>query len=106
MSTDGLSFMPLAYNNRAVMVPPTVQATDQLVLETRLALDETAGDPERMAQWIAERIEEFGALQATPVFDMEGNGPMCSWCSAFWPLCGHAKRSELLEDGDGDEVTF
>lgn len=95
-----LTFMPLAYNDRPVMVPPQVQATDQLVLETRLALEETNADPERMAQWVAERIEEYGALQAEPVFDMEGAGPICSWCGAFWPLCGHAKRSEVLDEGD------
>lgn len=100
---SGLSFMPLAYNDRPVMMPPRVQATDQLVTETRIALEETGGDPERMAQWIAERIEEFGALQAEPVFDMEGSGPICSWCSALWPLCGHATRSEVLDAGEADQ---
>lgn len=99
MSEDKLSFMPLAYQqSRPVMQPPKVYATDHLVLETRLATEETGADPERMAQWIAERIEEFGAITSLPVFDMEGNGPICSWCAAMWPLCGHASRSEMVGD--------
>jgi len=100
MSADALSFMPLAYNDRPVLQPPTARATDQLVLETRVALEETGADPVRMADWIAERIEEFGAIQAAPTFDMEGNGPMCSWCGSLWPLCGHGRRSEVLGDED------
>lgn len=92
--------MPLAYDDRPVMRPPRVQATDQLVLETRLALDEFGGDPERMAQWVAERIEEFGALQAQPTFDMDGCGPLCSWCGVLWPLCGHHQKSELIGEGE------
>lgn len=93
--------MPLAYDTRPVMRPPKVEATSQLVLETRIALEETGGDPERMAQWVAERIEEFGALQSQPIFDMEGNGPICSWCGTIWPLCGHSERSEVLGDDGG-----
>lgn len=101
---DRLSFMPLAYEEpRPIMTPPRVHATDQLVLETRLALDEHAGNPEQMAQWIAERLEEFGALQASPVFDMEGNGPMCSWCQGSWALCGHAQLSEVLDEHGEDD---
>jgi hypothetical protein len=98
--SDRISFIPLAYNDRPVMTPPSVAATDQLILETRLALEETGGDAVQMADWIAQRIEEFGAMQAEPMFDMEGNGPICSWCAAFWPLCGHSKRSEVLGEGD------
>lgn len=92
-----LSFMPLAYESpRPVGAKPRVHATDQLIYETERALEDTQGTPEQMAQWIAERIEEYGAMQSMPVFDMEGNGPMCSWCGGIWGLCGHAAISEVV----------
>lgn len=98
-----LSFVPLAYpGTRPLGQVPEVTATDQLVLETRIALEETGGDPERMAQWIAERIEEFGAITSRGVFTMDGDGPVCSWCHTFWGLCGHDKRTEMYPDDENE----
>ena len=60
---------------------------------------------EVMADWIVNFAERYGAYQAAPVFDMDGNGPQCSWCGAIWPLCGHHHMTgrDLEEGGDDDE---
>lgn len=90
-------FLPTA--PRAVMsVPPRTQASSLFVHEVRDALgldDETAV---RVADWAADKMERFGAAFAQPVFDMDGNGPICSWCTTLWPLCGHQHQSAMLED--------
>ena len=39
--------------------------------------------------------ERLGASRSRPVSDMHGNGPLCSWCGAIWPLCGHHHTSEV-----------
>lgn len=45
--------------------------------------------------------ERFGAAIATPSFNMDGSGPVCSWCGEWWPLCGH-HRASLDRDDDTD----
>lgn len=65
-------------------------------------VQENLGIPdERMydaADWVVNLMERYGAAFAKPVFDMEGNGPMCSFCSMIWPLCGHHHMSAEIDD--------
>lgn len=50
--------------------------------------------PEGFADWLANFMEGYGALFAKPVFDLDGNGPSCSFCGmAPWPFCGHHHMS-------------
>lgn len=70
----------------------TVQVTPEFVREVEWMLEEQAG-PRDIAQWIVERIEEHGAQNARPVFDMEGNGPHCSYCGTIGAICGHPERA-------------
>lgn len=57
------------------------------------------------ADWVLNLMERYGANSAQPVFDMEGNGPMCSWCGMIWPLCGHHHMSSNLgPDEEEDEA--
>ncbi len=56
------------------------------------------------ADWVAHLMERYAAAYAKPVFDMEGNGPVCSMCSMIWPFCGHHHMSaELDEQEEPDE---
>ena len=73
------------------LVPIGVEPTPDFVFEVRRALDDHDGDPEGLAEWIAERMDELGNQRARPVFDTEGNGPSCSWCGALAMLCEHGK---------------
>lgn len=82
--------------------PPRMRASTQFVREVRDAFelvdDRHAGD---VADWIADKLERFAALHARPVFEMNGNGPTCSYCSMPWPLCGHHHLSgETTEDDE------
>lgn len=54
------------------------------------------------ADWIIDKMERFGARSAEGVFDLQGNGPKCSWCGMIWPLCGHHHQSEVQFDDDAD----
>lgn len=82
--------------------PPAYKATKKFALYIR----DNLGIPEdRMyeaADWVANLMERYGAQFAKPVIDMEGNGPICSFCSMIWPLCGHQHMSAELDDGDGE----
>ena len=91
--------------NRPVMSkPPRLLASAKFIREVREAL--SIEDDERAreaADWIADKMERFGARFAQPVFDLKGNGPICSWCGVIWPLCGHHHLSGVLdEDTDGE----
>lgn len=57
-----------------------------------------ADTPREVAQWVAERIEEYATQWARPVFDMGGNGPFCSACGAIGAICGHPERSIIADD--------
>lgn len=89
--------------NRPLMSkPPRVHASKKLIREVASALriddDDTARDA---ADWIADKMERFGARTAEGVIDMHGNGPVCSWCKSIWPLCGCSHLSEVdFEDDD------
>lgn len=88
--------------SRPVMsTPPPMQASRKLVQIVADARDQSTSD-EDLADWLADFMERFGARTAQPVIDMEGNGPLCSWCSAIWPLCGHDHQADDRRD---EEVT-
>lgn len=90
-------FRPFAYvyDGRQVqqLVAIGVEPTPDFVYEVRRALDDHEGNPVGLAKWICERIEEFGNQDARPVFDMQGNGPSCSWCGALAMLCQHGPEA-------------
>ncbi len=79
-------------------MPPRMRASREFVREVRDALALDDGQAEVAADWIADKMERYGALFSRPVFDMDGNGPQCSFCSMPWPFCGHHHLSGELED--------
>ncbi len=85
-------------------VPPRVKASKKLILEVRdaLGLDDDAAV--KAADWIADKMERFGAFSAHMSFDAEGNGPQCSWCGMVWPLCGHHHLSGWGDDEPEDDA--
>lgn len=91
--------------SRPVMTkPPRMKASKEFVHEVAAMLGVThSEDATEAADWIADKMERFGARTARPVFDMHGNGPQCSWCGAIWPLCGDAHLSEELDDDEEGE---
>ena len=52
--------------------------------------------------WLADYLECYGASSAEGVFNLAGEGPICSWCKTIWPLCGHAHLSDYVE-GAGEK---
>lgn len=91
-------------HKRPVMsIPPRMLATSKFVNEVRAELDLDPEVAEKVADWVADKMERFGARMAQPVFDMDGNGPICSWCTTIWPLCGHHHLSLAVRDGDGGD---
>lgn len=91
--------------NRPVMSrPPRVVASTAFIREVAHKLDwpvDSVGARE-VADWIVDKMERFGARTAQGVIDLNGNGPVCSWCGVIWPLCGHHHQSEVLADDDPD----
>ena len=85
-------------HNMAFGPPPPGPATRDYIREIENMLDETGGDPEKVADWVNREVERRGAETAGPAFDMKGAGPSCSWCGALWPLCGHQHMSEVLDE--------
>ncbi len=81
--------------------PPRMTASKEFVREVAIVLDGVE-DATALADWVADKMERFGARTARPVFDMDGNGPQCSWCGQIWPLCGDHHLSEALPD-EGEE---
>lgn len=86
--------------------PPALQAARKWVQQVQVAVTECTRpdgslDTEALADWILNAMEQYGAQYARPVFDMEDNGPSCSHCGAFWPLCGHHLTSKV----DNEEET-
>ena len=86
--------------------PPALQAARKWVQQVEDAVSEYTRDDgtlntEALADWTLNAMERFGAQYARPVFDMEDNGPSCSHCGAWWPLCGHYHFSEV----DNEEET-
>lgn len=79
-------------------VPPQMRASKLFIREVRDELNLDNERAESAADWIADKMERYGALFARPVFDMDGNGPQCSFCSMPWPLCGHHHLSGECDD--------
>lgn len=84
--------------------PKPMQATKKFIREVQDALSIPDDKAFEAADWVANKMERFGASSAAPVFDMDGSGPNCSWCGMIWPLCGHHHMSDNLPDDD-DEKT-
>lgn len=83
--------------------PARVIAASAFIREVADMLSDSGGDEALIADWVADKMERFGARTAQPCFDMDGNGPNCSWCGMVWPLCGHYHQSEMNFDGDSDD---
>ena len=81
--------------------PPASTATSKMVRIVRDGLAD-CDTPEQAADWVLNFAIRFAAYHAEPVFDMHGNGPVCSYCGGLWPVCGHSHMSGVL-DGDEDE---
>ena len=77
--------------------PPRYVASREFVREVADVLDRAAS-PDEVADWVIDKMERFGALMAEPMFDTEGNGPICSWCKTIWPLCGHHHQSQRIHE--------
>lgn len=93
-------FEPGSASRPVMSKPPPVHASMKLVREVRDMLVDAEGDATAVADWIADKMERFGARTARPVFDMEGYGlTCCSWCDEIWPLCGHQYLSERIGEG-------
>ena len=71
--------------------PTPLVATNLFVREVQDAL--TGKTAQEQADWVLNKMERYAAAFSEPVFDMEGNGPQCSLCSAPWTLCGHHHMS-------------
>lgn len=79
--------------------PPRYIAAKVFVREVAAMLERDSS-PEAVADWAIDKMERFGALMAEPMFDMNGNGPICSWCKTIWPLCGHQHQSQRIHELD------
>ena len=91
-------FEPSATNRPLMSVPPRMLPSRKLIDQIRVACDLDDATAERVAHWAADWGERLGARTAEPVFDMDGNGPACSWCGQLWPLCGHQHQSEEIKE--------
>lgn len=77
-------------NRRPIHAKPLpLRATRGFVREVRDALGVPEERAEEAADWVLGKMDRFAAAHAEPVFTMDGHGPRCSYCGAFWPLCGH-----------------
>ncbi|MCD2096555.1 hypothetical protein [Rhodococcus rhodochrous] len=83
--------------------PPQLRASRSFTREVRDELGLDDAQAEHAADWIADKLERFAALHSRPVFDMDGSGPQCSYCSMPWPLCGHHHLSGELSEEGSDE---
>lgn len=76
--------------------PLTLEATNKLIREV---MDVTGitdlGKATEVADWLLNKMERYGARTAQLMFDVDGAGPLCSWCGEIWPLCGHHHMSEI-----------
>lgn len=55
---------------------------------------------EWVADVVAQEIERTSRADAFGCFDLDGNGPFCSYCGVLWPLfCNHWKYAEKAHAG-------
>lgn len=98
-ASDYFSEIALPQESRWLMARPApLIASNLFVREVQEGLADKT--PQEQADWVLNKMESFGASFARPVFDMEGGGPLCSFCSAIWPLCGHHHMAGVNEDGE------
>lgn len=90
IALDPVELRPLASR------PAPLIATNLFVREVQEALNDKTS--QEQADWVLNKMESFAAFFAQPVFDMEGGGPLCSFCTAIWPLCGHHHMSGLSDE--------
>ena len=96
--------MPGEFDNMIILgeprplqaMPAPVQASNAFIREVEEALE--GKTPQEQANWIANKMERYAAAFAQPVFDMEGGGPVCSFCGAYWPLCGHHHLNGMSQE--------
>lgn len=91
-------FMLPGQGRPVMSMPPTMRAAKPLIDQVRWELGIPDADAERVADWIADRMERYAALTARPVMEMDGTGPVCSDCSMLWPMCGHHHLSAEIDD--------
>jgi hypothetical protein len=111
MSTEQMNpeFTAIIINdggNRPVMSKPKpFKATKKFIQHVQDNLPIPDDKAVEAADWVLNLMERYGANSAQPVFDMEGNGPLCSWCFMIWPLCGHHHMSSNLgnDDEEGED---
>lgn len=94
---------------RPVMTrPPRPLPTEKFIGDVRHEIPDLAdlGDDivRAVAEWAIDKMERYAAAFATPVFEVDGIGPTCSFCGVVWPLCGHHLLSTDLPD-DTDQET-
>lgn len=99
---DGI-FLASGETRPVMSKPKPMVATKKLIREVQDALGIPDDKAVEAADWVANKLERYGAYFAQPVFDMEGNGPSCSFCGMIWPLCGHHHMSNNLPDDEESE---
>ncbi|MGX9348143.1 hypothetical protein [Microbacterium sp. KNMS] len=100
---DGIFEAPVG--SRPVMSkPPRLIASYKLIREVRdvIGIEDDLRARE-IADWLADKMERYGSRIARPVFEMDGSGPSCAWCTGMWPLCGCFHLSEMDLDDQPDD---
>lgn len=94
--------MQIPAESRPVMSrPPTPVATNLFISEVADALGLDGDAAREAADWIVGKMDRYAAWHAQPTFTMDGAGPVCSYCGAIWPMCGHHHLSGVLPAEDG-----
>lgn len=89
---------------RPVMSKPRMfRATKKFIAHVQDNLDIPDDRAIEASDWVLNLMERYGANSAQPVFTMDGNGPICSWCGMIWPLCGHHHMSSNLGPDEEEE---
>ena len=98
-------FEPATGTRPVMSKPPKVMASRKLIRMVAAEISELGGVEvvsadayEKLADWLADKMERFGQRTAQPVFTMDGTGPCCSWCGAIWPLCGCHHNTDWCDD--------
>lgn len=98
-------YVPSQIERKVMSVPLKVEASKDFIDRVRTEIPCTVTDDEatKVADWVLNLMERYGAFSAQPVFNMEGAGPCCSWCGSIWPLCGHHHWSGVNFDDEDSE---
>lgn len=96
---------PTGERNSVLSKPQRVLATKKAIrdIQDATGIDDYEKATE-VADWYADRLEAYGMRFARPVFEMDGSGPVCSFCGTSWPFCGcHHHSVAIYEDKNGEE---